>query len=69
MLTHGVLTKLNFPVFSRIHFCGGHQVYEPYAPYQFLVYWYEIRQSYEKIFGPLIEMDPANYAKATGEII
>ena len=43
------------------------QVYEQYAPYQFLAYWYELRRSYDILFGSLIEMDPADYGRATGE--
>ena len=27
------------------------QVYEQYAPYQFLAYWYELRRSYDILFG------------------
>ena len=42
------------------------QVYEQYAPYQFLAYWYELRRSYDILFGSLIDMDPADYGKATG---
>ncbi len=42
------------------------QVYEKYAPYQFLVYWFELRQGYEDLFGSLADMDPDDYAKATG---
>lgn len=41
-------------------------MYEKYAPLQFLVYWYELRQGYVELFGPLTEMDPVDYAKATG---
>lgn len=42
------------------------QVYDKYAPYQFLVYWFELRQGYVELFGSLADMDPADYAKATG---
>lgn len=42
------------------------QVYDRFAPYQFLVYWYELRKDYENLFGPLTHMDPEDYARATG---
>ena len=42
------------------------QVYSKYHPYEFLAYWYEIRRDYDALFGSLVDMDPADYAKATG---
>ena len=43
------------------------QVYERYHPYQYLAYWYEMRRTYEDLFGCLTEMDPQDYARATGD--
>ena len=43
------------------------QVYEQYAPYQFLAYRYEVHRSYDILFGSLIDMDPSLYGRATGE--
>ncbi|CAL8467324.1 g6861 [Coccomyxa elongata] len=48
---------------------AAQKLYEKYAPFQFLVYWYELRQGYVDLFGPLSEMDPGDYAKATGHIM
>ncbi|EIE22161.1 DNA glycosylase [Coccomyxa subellipsoidea C-169] len=48
---------------------AAQKVYEKYAPYQFLVYWFELRQGYEDLFGSLADMDPDDYAKATGHIM
>jgi 3-methyladenine DNA glycosylase/8-oxoguanine DNA glycosylase len=45
---------------------AAQRVYAAYAPYQFLAYWFEIRQDYDALFGSLVDMDPADYAKATG---
>ncbi|GAQ89794.1 hypothetical protein KFL_005630070 [Klebsormidium nitens] len=42
------------------------KVYLPYAPYQFLAYWFEIWQEYEALFGPLSRMSPDDYANITG---
>ncbi len=42
------------------------QVYERFHPYQYLAYWYEMRRTYEDLFGCLTEMDPQDYARATG---
>lgn len=42
------------------------QVYKRYHPYQYLAYWYEMRRTYEDLFGCLTEMDPQAYARATG---
>lgn len=43
------------------------QVYERYHPYQYLAYWYEMRRTYEDLFGCLTEMNPQDYARCTGD--
>lgn len=40
--------------------------YEPYAPYQFLAYWWELWGEYEKLFGPLSRMPREGYRRITG---
>ena len=45
------------------------QVYKQYHPYQYLAYWYEMRRTYEDLFGCLTEMDPQDYARATGGLL
>lgn len=41
-------------------------VYAKYAPFQFLAYWFEIWNCYEKKFGRLSQMPPSNYHLITG---
>lgn len=40
-------------------------IYGKYAPFQFLAYWYEVWQFYEKRFGNTSEMAPASYKLIT----
>ena len=47
---------------------AAQKTYQPYHPYEFLAYWFEIRQDYDALFGSLVDMDPADYAKATGTL-
>jgi len=42
------------------------EVYAKYAPFQFLAYWFEIWNCYEKRFGRLSQMLPSNYHRITG---
>ncbi|MCO5559334.1 hypothetical protein L7F22_050747 [Adiantum nelumboides] len=41
-------------------------LYAPYAPFQFLSYWFELWASYEQRFGKLSCMDPRCYDLFTG---
>ncbi|KAK1318814.1 hypothetical protein QJS10_CPB04g00334 [Acorus calamus] len=41
------------------------EIYGQYAPFQFLAYWMEIWDDYEKRFGKLSEMHPSNYRLIT----
>ena len=43
------------------------QLYEEYAPYQFLAYWYELWHAYERLLGPFRELKPDEYKSFTGE--
>ncbi|GJP32282.1 hypothetical protein CLOM_g16868 [Closterium sp. NIES-68] len=42
------------------------QAYAPYAPFQFLAYWWEIWQDYERVFGPMAHLSPSRYHLITG---
>ena len=42
------------------------QLYEEYAPYQFLAYWYELWHAYEQLLGPFRELKPDDYKSFTG---
>lgn len=38
-----------------------HKIYGKYAPFQFLAYWFELWDFYDKQFGKISEMEPSNY--------
>ena len=42
------------------------QAYAQYHPYEFLAYWFELQQAYEKVFGPFYKLDPTDYPRFTG---
>eukprot|EP00268_Persea_americana_P014910 TRINITY_DN16751_c0_g1_i1.p1 TRINITY_DN16751_c0_g1~~TRINITY_DN16751_c0_g1_i1.p1 ORF type:complete len:459 (+),score=84.04 TRINITY_DN16751_c0_g1_i1:242-1618(+) len=44
----------------------GERIYEKYAPFQFLAYWFELWDCYEKRFGKLSEMPHSDYKLITG---
>eukprot|EP00898_Chlorokybus_atmophyticus_P005488 jgi/Chlat1/5940/Chrsp4S06268 len=44
----------------------ANETYAPYAPYQFLAFWFEIWESYEAIFGSTTHMKPETYRMLTG---
>ncbi|CAJ1964906.1 unnamed protein product [Sphenostylis stenocarpa] len=45
------------------------QIYMKYAPFQSIVFWFELLQSYEKKYGKLSELDESNYHTITGSRI
>ncbi|CAN6200095.1 unnamed protein product [Urochloa humidicola] len=37
------------------------KIYDKYAPFQFLAYWFELWGFYDKQFGKISDMEPSNY--------
>ncbi|KAM7509750.1 hypothetical protein LguiB_008625 [Lonicera macranthoides] len=42
------------------------QIYDKYAPFQCLAYWFELVEYYESKFGKLSELPRSSYSKVTG---
>ncbi|KAM7473100.1 hypothetical protein LguiB_020343 [Lonicera macranthoides] len=42
------------------------QIYDKYAPFQCLAYWFELVEYYESKFGKLSELPRSSYSKITG---
>ena len=42
------------------------QTYSPWQPFQFLVYWFELCQHYQGVYGQFYALDPAHYHKFSG---
>lgn len=45
------------------------QVYEEFAPFQFLAYWFELWEDYEQLLGPIAQLDPEQYSSFTGKLV
>lgn len=41
------------------------KIYDKYAPFQFLAYWFELWGFYDKQFGKISDMEPSNYGLFT----
>lgn len=60
--------KLSGPCKDQSASRPGTQVYEEFAPHQFLAYWFELWQEYQQLLGPIAELDAAHYSSFTGRI-